>query len=289
LSELENYTGYNYFYSIIYSDNLAYTNTKLLTSSTITDFYNNGDQITSVKSFSYDSDHLLLTSKTENLSKGSYVNTRFKYPFNYSPMEPYLTMVNRHILSPVIETSEYLGESTPLQSIKTNYLTWGSNIIAPGSVETTTGTSSLDVRINYYSYDNKGNVTDVAKINDIHTAYIWGYNEKYPVAKIANKTYSEISGNSTLMNALNQLQNYSDLSDGTVRENLKILNTNIRNLLTDNVMITTYTYMPLIGMTSSTDENGITTYYEYDSFGRLKLIKRDDGKVLKAYDYHYKQ
>jgi len=53
--------------------------------------------------------------------------------------------------------------------------------------------------------------------------------------------------------------------------------------------MTTYTYDPLIGMTSSTDENNVTTYYYYDAFGRLSDIKDSDGKVLKHYEYHYKQ
>jgi|GEM_PF-4989451 len=53
--------------------------------------------------------------------------------------------------------------------------------------------------------------------------------------------------------------------------------------------ITTYTYDPLIGLTSATDSNGMTTYFEYDGFGRL--IKETDalGNVAKQYTYHEKK
>jgi len=54
-----------------------------------------------------------------------------------------------------------------------------------------------------------------------------------------------------------------------------------------NSMMTTYTYAPLIGMTSKTDENNRTTYYEYDDFGRLKTVKDDDGNILNHYQYRY--
>jgi YD repeat-containing protein len=54
-----------------------------------------------------------------------------------------------------------------------------------------------------------------------------------------------------------------------------------------DAQMTTYTYSPGIGMTSATDVNNVTTYYEYDSFGRLQCIKDDTGNVLKKYDYTY--
>lgn len=52
--------------------------------------------------------------------------------------------------------------------------------------------------------------------------------------------------------------------------------------------IYTFTYIPLIGMTSSTDPNGIVTYYEYDALGRLKLVRDTNKKVIKQNKYHYK-
>jgi YD repeat-containing protein len=37
-----------------------------------------------------------------------------------------------------------------------------------------------------------------------------------------------------------------------------------------------------------TDPKGLTTYYEYDEFNRLKVVKDSQGKVLSENQYHYK-
>jgi hypothetical protein len=51
--------------------------------------------------------------------------------------------------------------------------------------------------------------------------------------------------------------------------------------------MTTYTYNPLVGMSSSCDVDNRISYYYYDSLGRLKYIKDQDGNILKTYQYHY--
>ncbi|MEZ2339425.1 hypothetical protein AB6735_27530 [Mucilaginibacter sp. RCC_168] len=54
-----------------------------------------------------------------------------------------------------------------------------------------------------------------------------------------------------------------------------------------DAQMTTYTYDPLVGMTSSTDAKGETTTYEYDGFQRLMNVKDKDGNIVKHMDYHY--
>jgi YD repeat-containing protein len=49
----------------------------------------------------------------------------------------------------------------------------------------------------------------------------------------------------------------------------------------------TYTYDPLIGITSKTDQSNNTTFYFYDEFGRLKTIKDNDLNIIKDFDYQY--
>jgi len=53
--------------------------------------------------------------------------------------------------------------------------------------------------------------------------------------------------------------------------------------------VITYTYKPFQGITSQTDARGRKSFYEYDDFNRLKIVKDHDGNILKTYSYNYKQ
>jgi len=51
--------------------------------------------------------------------------------------------------------------------------------------------------------------------------------------------------------------------------------------------VTTYTYLPLTGITSETDPKGEISFYTYDNFQRLQMITDNDGNVLKTFNYQY--
>ncbi len=51
--------------------------------------------------------------------------------------------------------------------------------------------------------------------------------------------------------------------------------------------MTSYTYKPLVGMTSQCDVDNRVVRYEYDRFGRLARIRDANNNILKQYDYKY--
>jgi len=82
---------------------------------------------------------------------------------------------------------------------------------------------------------------------------------------------------------VSMVRNYTSnmtLTDGSAFDEIRVC--------PKDAKMTTYTYDPLVGMTSSTDENNISTYYEYDNYGKLKNVKDQDGNIIKNYDYNYK-
>ncbi|HSC38858.1 MAG TPA: hypothetical protein VLD19_13345, partial [Chitinophagaceae bacterium] len=58
-------------------------------------------------------------------------------------------------------------------------------------------------------------------------------------------------------------------------------------LYPQGAQMTSYTYIPLVGLSSTADANGEITYYEYDDFNRLKNVKDYQGNIIKNYRYNY--
>lgn len=53
--------------------------------------------------------------------------------------------------------------------------------------------------------------------------------------------------------------------------------------------MSTVTYDPVWGKIAEADQNGRINYYEYDSYGRIRLVRDQDRNVIKTYEYNYKQ
>lgn len=58
-------------------------------------------------------------------------------------------------------------------------------------------------------------------------------------------------------------------------------------LYPEKAQMSTQTFEPLIGMTSQCDVNNRITYFEYDGFGRLVLVRDQDKNIIKKICYNY--
>jgi hypothetical protein len=54
-----------------------------------------------------------------------------------------------------------------------------------------------------------------------------------------------------------------------------------------DALMTTFTYQPSIGMSSSADTKNEIKYFDYDDFGRLKMIRDYEKNVIKKIEYNY--
>ncbi len=185
-----------------YSDCIAKPELKLPWKANEYDYIDANNYVLTSTEYSYNNYGQQIAATTTT-SKGDAITTKFTYPVDYPGQAPYNTMVDRNNISPVIEQSTYKNATGFLQSTKTNYnywnystQTWGngiSNQILPQTVETKKGTYLAEPRLQYFSYDDKGNPLYVAKENDIRQLYLWSYNKTYPVAQIVNVPESERS------------------------------------------------------------------------------------------------
>lgn len=221
-------------------------------------------------------------------SKGDIYKNTYKYSYDRSTISG-LTTTEQNVLDAMAaETKNMIGNvieqvsfkgATKLSTTRNIFATFNSTQLQPQRIETALGTNSLESRMRYHSYDSRGNPLEVSQEGGSHISYLWGYGGTVPVAQVQNATYSEIS--SVISQSI--LDNPS--SDTALRTELAKLR-NPANL--KGVLVTTMTYKPGVGMTSQTSPNGLTMYYEYDDFGRLKYVKDKDGNILKKNEYAYK-
>jgi len=271
-----------------------------------------GNQIRTVTRYGYGDKHELPLSTLHTDSDGNQVVTKTTYPPDYGAVPAASSGIkflqDKHIFArPVEQYTLSQQPDKPNFSVVSGTLTkYYDDKPYPKEVhllETAApvpeaqfqpsnkmaGTFAPDARyrprLHYDQYDGEGNLLTFRKQDDVPTCYLWGYNSAYPLAEIRNATYAEVVAvlGQTVIDELNAP---NPGTDEQVRLKLQPLRThaNLRKAL-----VATYTYKPLVGVTSQTDPAGRTTHFDYDELSRLKIVRDQAGKIVKSYYYHYRR
>ncbi|MDY8138213.1 RHS repeat domain-containing protein [Aquimarina sp. 2201CG5-10] len=264
------------------------------TSTTNTNFYNDKTIIETNQKLYQNGSHKQPTQTEITDSENKKIITRTKYPGDISvKTAAEQKLIDQYRIATPIEVTTIVQQGTSseqlVSKIHNEYKNWSRNIIALQKVQAAQKGYELEDRIEYLAYDTKGNPLEVSMTNGIHIIYIWGYKDTQPIVKIDNASYTGMPADVTTL--INQLKEVSDNEDTSSEENT------IRNLFKQlrnhpyfsEAQINSYTYDPLIGVTSITDPQGYTIYYTYDDFNRLKFIKDADGNLVSENLYNYKK
>lgn len=278
------------FYPIFRNSNIKVTETT-------SEFFDQNKSITSIKNFNYDNYNRIVEEKTflNNVPNRTIVNS-----INYEISDSNNLLRPNNIITYEVDNLK----TTTLHSKILKYNNNGIvNLLSEewdcprGQNEYSLELSDNCVKSTLNLYDNHGNILDYTNKEYINNVILWGYQQTQPIAKIENATYAQVQSalaapphNTTVeaIQAKSNLDNDRTVgatgSEGVLRTALNTLRSSLLNS-----QVTTYTYDPLIGVTSITDPSGYTVYYVYDTFNRLQYIKNKDGEVIEQYRYNYKK
>ncbi|MEN1784370.1 MAG: RHS repeat domain-containing protein [Bacteroidota bacterium] len=273
---------------------------KLFSSNTIN--YESGHEIATQNLSTYDqTTHFLRENRVIDSRQRTYKSITY-YPNDgeVSDQTGIQNLIAENQLSIPVLTENYV-EDRLLTTQKTDFAndndTFNNTLpIKVSSLKGTAGASNaFEPRFEYERYGRFGTILQAKKEDGTPVSYIWGYNEEHIIAKIDNATYNQLGSLASAIRAASLSDNDRtiDLINGDGTKNyignegvLRDLSDQLRQSL-PHAMITSYTYDPMIGVTSITDPKGYTTFYEYDTQNRLKHIKDQDGNLVQDMAYKY--
>lgn len=243
----------------------------------------NGNIVTEMESYEYNPANFLISKVRKQRSNGVEELFETKYANDFAGSGEQLMVLNNMVGIPI--ESKTISNNKLKDYSKIDYAPFGSfAIIKPSAVYEMDTFPTLRLSADFMDYDRYGNLIHFQLKNSPPTVYLWGYEGQYLVAKIENVTYQEVlaalgSSATTKLNNLNSI----DVSESTILNTIEEL----RNMLPKS-WVTTYTYKPLIGMSSEINARGIRSDFKYDEFMRLRNILDAKGNILKNYQYNYR-
>lgn len=256
-----------------------------------------GNPQTIITNFTFGSPrHKQVTKQTTTSSTGETIITTTAYatdlPTGTTTNAPTFTRMDTDNIVGKMIKEVVTVNGTPISGVVNNYTVDAHNhVMQTNSQKLMTFAGGYKTDIEFQQYDASGRVQQLRLADNASVAYLWAYTSTLPIVKGENVSHAvlkaavEAAAGTTDLEAFWWAHAAADHTDAV----WKSFNATLRaNPALANAQVTTYTYVPLKGMTSSTDPNGRCSFYEYDSYNRLKYVRNHDGEILTRTDYTYR-
>jgi len=283
IANAHNFNGV-YFFSV---NPIKFNCKTVLKTNRVRKYFNNSATYLDEELVTYD-----YSNQTGNLlselSVGSSLEDRkvmYAYPYSDSDFNWLNKLYSTNRISEPVGVFNYVNNQL-IRTVNKEYFIDNQGLVFLKSIKFEKGYSlngEPEELVQFKRYNNKGDLLEVSKKNDMDIVYLYGYDKTEVVAKIENISYSSIpsalitniesassslGSETTLLSALTALRNDAALS---------------------GAMVTTYTYIPLVGLSTITDPKGDKITYTYDASGRLEFVKDKEGNIISETQYNYKQ
>ncbi|MDR6528456.1 hypothetical protein J2787_003893 [Chryseobacterium rhizosphaerae] len=263
----------------------GFTKKAYLKSSKITtkNYQDNNRYVENKVETEFNTTNFRVASVKETSSDGSISEKYISYPIG---LAGYQNLENANMIGvPVITEIKNNGKVISRTEVKYN----GAIGVYPSSViAVNPNDNSTKTVVRYDEYDSRGNIKQMTSNPDVAggnpSVIIWGYNQSFPIAKIEGAKLSDIG---TLADDI-VLKSNADVDASSEVTLMNALDSFRNNPGVKNFIITTYTYDPMIGITTVTPATGLREIYKYDKNGRLISVVDVNGNIIKDYKYNTK-
>ena len=271
----------DYWDSFVFTNCRAYRRPRILSAKTLTD-HTTGVSV--VTTYTHDGSLRTLKPLTESTtnSDGKVSKTVYTYPFGMSGAVYSAMTTANNVDTPVKE--QYYYDSVLQRTRETARAVYNSNMYLPSSLKETLGSTTRTL-ITYDQYDNAGNLRYATTVDGRKFVFLWGYNKRYPVAVIEGLTWSQVqsAAGTTL---INNLASCSTTNASTYLTSLRSAIVSPTSLASYPHLVTTYEYVPGLGISTETAPDGAGRYYIYDALGRLARAADSQGEI-ETFSYSY--
>jgi len=136
-----------------------------------------------------------------------------------------------------------------------------------------------------YSYTNFNRLSQIETDKELK-CFFWNHNKSRIIGQFNDLSYNDLYNNYTLMVALNEFKSIREVHDIQTRNLIINKAQSILGMLPDKVYAKLYTH-EWAGVSSIIDLNGIATFFQYDSMGRLKTIRDHDFNITKEIRFNF--
>ncbi len=274
-----------------------------LESQKTTDYFNGTPIETKTEYFYNNPSHHQLSKERSTTADVSPIVQETSY--SYAQEKGNQLLISKNMVGIPLETTTVLttqNTTKTLDKTETLYPTTlptspSGNLVLPLSVisyDQLNNSSSTDITFN--KYDDKGNILQYTTEDGNVVSFIWGYNGTEPIVKVEGMSYDQIVSTPLtlgIISASNE-DSFDPSKEGLLLDALANFR---KQVALTGKKITTYTYDPLVGVTSITPPSGVRQSFIYDTAGKLKetLSRKKEtaggftGKRTKTLNYNYKQ